>query len=114
MHELGPDGRVLYITAKSGARLPFRVISGHGGSSLQCPLCPRKRTFCDPVPMSASLIGRLGSSTFRPSAAAVSMSLTGSCFSSESALGPLYGVFLVKKFMQSGTSFFIRQFLCSI
>jgi len=26
----------------------------------------------------------------------------------------LYGVFLVKKFMQSGTSFFIRQFLCSI
>jgi len=33
--------------------------------------------------MSASLIGRLGSSTFRLSAAAVSMSLTGSCFSSE-------------------------------
>jgi hypothetical protein len=64
--------------------------------------------------MSASLIGRLGSSTFRPSAAAVSMSLTGSCFSSESAPGPLYGVLLVKKFMQSGTSFFIRQFLCSI
>src|SRR5260370_38534762 len=31
---------------------------------------------------SASLIGRLGSSTFRLSAAAVSMSLTGSCFSS--------------------------------
>jgi hypothetical protein len=40
--------------------------------------------------MSASLIGRLGSSTFRPSAAAVSMSLTGSCFSSESALGPFH------------------------
>ena len=36
-------------------------------------------------PMSASLIGRLRSSTFRLSAAAVSMSLTGSCFSSESA-----------------------------
>jgi hypothetical protein len=34
--------------------------------------------------------------------------------SSESAPRPLYGVFLVKKFMQSGTSFFIRQFLCSI
>ena len=30
--------------------------------------------------MSASLIGRLGSSTFRLSTAAVSMSLTGSCF----------------------------------
>ena len=40
--------------------------------------------------MSASLTGRLGSSTFRLSAAAVSMSLTGSCFSSESALGPFH------------------------
>ena len=40
--------------------------------------------------MSASLIGRLGSSTFRLSAAAVSMSLTGSCFSSESAPGPFH------------------------
>src|ERR1700683_4591425 len=35
--------------------------------------------------MSASLIGHLGSSTFRLSAAAVSMSLAGSRFSSESA-----------------------------
>ena len=33
----------------------------------------------------ASLIGRSGSSTFRLSTTAVSMSLTGSCFSSESA-----------------------------
>jgi hypothetical protein len=39
--------------------------------------------------MSASLIGRPGSSTFRPSTTAVSMSLTGSCFSSESALRAL-------------------------
>ncbi len=38
--------------------------------------------------MSASLIGRLGSSTFRLSATAVSMSLTGSRFSSESHQGP--------------------------
>ena len=38
--------------------------------------------------MSASLIGRLGSSAFRLSTTAVSMSLTGSRFSSESALGP--------------------------
>src|SRR5262249_5780366 len=37
--------------------------------------------------MSASLIGRLRSSTFRLSATAVSMSLTGSRFSSESAPG---------------------------
>src|SRR5271167_4022495 len=37
---------------------------------------------------SASLIGRLGSSTFRLSTTAMSMSLTGSRFSSESARGP--------------------------
>ena len=41
-------------------------------------------------PMSASLIGRLGSSAFRLSTAAVSMSLTGSCFSSESAPRPFH------------------------
>src|ERR1700704_7055253 len=35
--------------------------------------------------MSASLIGHLGSSAFRLSATAVSMSFAGSCFSSESA-----------------------------
>src|SRR4029453_10522141 len=40
--------------------------------------------------MSASLIGRLRSSTFRLSAAAMSMSLTGSRFSSESAPGPFH------------------------
>ena len=51
-------------------------------------LAPRQKIGL--LPMSASLIGRLGSSTFRPSAAAVSMSLTGSCFSSESAPGPFH------------------------
>jgi hypothetical protein len=35
-----------------------------------------------------------GSSAFRPSTTTVSMSLAGSCFSSESSPGPLYGVFL--------------------
>ena len=40
--------------------------------------------------MSASLIGHSRSSAFRPSAAAVSMSLTGSCFSSESAPRPFH------------------------
>ena len=43
---------------------------------------------------SASLIGRLGSSAFRVATTAVSMSLAGSCFSTESAHGPLYGAFL--------------------
>src|SRR5664280_921058 len=43
--------------------------------------------------MFASLIGRLGSSTFRLSTTAVSMSLTGSCFSSESTPRPFhYGI----------------------
>ena len=40
--------------------------------------------------MSASLIGRSGSSAFRLSTTAVSMSLTGSRFSSESAPGPFH------------------------
>jgi len=40
--------------------------------------------------LSASLIGRLGSSTFRLSTTTVSMSLTGSCFSSESAPRPFH------------------------
>ena len=40
--------------------------------------------------MSASLIGHSGSSTFRLSPSAVSMSVAGSCFSSESALGPFH------------------------
>jgi hypothetical protein len=59
---------------------------------------------------SASLIGRLGSSAFRPSTAAASMSLAGSCFSTESAHGPLYGAFLVKKFKQGSASFSITLF----
>src|SRR5664280_66407 len=60
--------------------------------------------------MSASLIGHLRSSTFRLSTTAVSMSLTGSRFSSESAPRPLYGAFLVKKFKQGSPSFFFVSF----
>jgi hypothetical protein len=41
-------------------------------------------------PMSASLIGRLGSSAFRLPTTTVSMSLAGSCFSSESAPRPFH------------------------
>ena len=40
--------------------------------------------------MSASLIGRLGSSTFRLSTVTVSGSLAGACFSPESARGPFH------------------------
>src|ERR1700737_1641119 len=63
--------------------------------------------------MSACLIGHLGSSTFRLSTTTqVSMSLAGSCFSSESALGPLYGVFLygvffVKEFARAAKLSFV-------
>src|SRR6267154_1623145 len=46
------------------------------------------RTWRDVRPESASLIGRSRSSTFRLSTTAVSMSLAGSCFSTESAPGP--------------------------
>jgi len=46
------------------------------------------QTFREPEWMSASLIGRLGSSTFRLSITAVLMCPTGSRFSSESAPGP--------------------------
>jgi hypothetical protein len=57
--------------------------------------------------MSASLIGPLGSSTFRLSTNAVSMSLAGSCFSSESAPGPLYGVFFVKELARAAKLSFV-------
>src|SRR5215813_2958394 len=49
-----------------------------------------KRTSRGRALMSASLIGRLGSSAFRFSITAVSMSLAGSCFSTDSALGPFH------------------------
>ena len=49
-----------------------------------------KRTSQTRSSMSASLIGRLGSSAFRPLTVAVSMSLAGSCFSTESAHRPFH------------------------
>jgi hypothetical protein len=51
------------------------------GTNAKCRPCPE---------MSASLIGRLGSSAFRLSTTTVSMSLAGPCFSSESAPGPFH------------------------
>ena len=57
-----------------------------------------KRHFAAPNNNVASLIGHSGSSAFRLSTTIVSMSLTGSCFSSESAPRPLYGAFVVKRF----------------
>jgi len=56
----------------------------HIGRATICMACAGAK------PMSASLIGRLGSSTFRLSTIAVLMSLTGSCFSSESAPRPFH------------------------
>src|SRR6187402_1248472 len=48
------------------------------------------RQFCGTQRESASLIGHLGSSAFRLSTTAVSMSLAGSRFSSESAPRPFH------------------------
>jgi len=51
------------------------------------------RHFTVSLNLVASLIGRFGSSAFRLSTSAVSMSLAGSCFSSDSAPGPFhYGI----------------------
>src|SRR5271157_4762420 len=44
---------------------PLWVLSGHGGSNLRCLLYPQQRTLIGGSGMSASLIGRLGSSVFR-------------------------------------------------
>ena len=66
------------------------------------------RHFAASLNLVASLIGRFGSSAFRLSTSAVSMSLAGSCFSSDSAPGPLYGAFFVKKFKDGGASFFFH------
>src|SRR5271154_4825515 len=51
-------------------------------------VCGPQRHFAAPNNHVASLIGHSGSSAFRPSTTIVSMSLTGSCFSSESAPRP--------------------------
>src|SRR6201990_2649153 len=50
----------------------------------------QKRLFERASATSASLIGHSGSSTFRLSTTTTSMSLTGSCFSSESAPRPFH------------------------
>src|SRR5258705_2460263 len=52
--------------------------------------CGTFRTWRDVRLESASLIGRSRSSTFRLSTTAVSMSLAGSCFSTESAPRPFH------------------------
>src|SRR5258705_1664441 len=62
----------------------------------------------------SSLIGRLRPSAFRLSTTTLSMSLAGSCFSSESAPSPLYGAFFVKEFARAANllsfvSFFVRS-----
>src|ERR1700686_4299340 len=54
------------------------------------PLMALRCIRCAAKGLVASLIGRLGSSVFRLSIVAVSMSLTGSCFSSESAPRPFH------------------------
>ena len=113
-------GCVLHVAERicSSRRGPPCLTALNASAALKNLVPTAARTSIEPAPlgpfaMSASLIGRLRSSTFRLSATAVSMSLTGSRFSSESAPGPLYGASFVKKF-GSATHVFLRQFLCSI
>ena len=76
--------------------------------SIKATMSPsgRSRHFERAQTTSGSLIGRLGSSAFTLSITTVSMSLTGSCFSSESAPRALvWGFFSQEVFMQSSTSF---------
>ena len=89
-----------WLSGLNGDRSRLGNLRGERSSTLGLPLASvplagysttaELRSNALKIAMSASLIGRLGSSTFRLSAAAVSMSLTGSCFSSESALGPFH------------------------
>src|SRR6476469_4963228 len=57
--------------------------------ALMSPRGQTRKSDCT-IAMSASLIGRLGSSAFRPSTTTVATSLAGSCFSSESAPRPFH------------------------
>ncbi len=66
---------------RSWARCFVAVHESGCGTNAKCRAGPE---------MSASLIGRLGSSAFRLSTTTVSMSLAGPCFSSESAPGPFH------------------------
>jgi hypothetical protein len=91
------DQRLPLQASLIGSRLMatcgLRVNRSVSATRASRPLYPQKQTLGDTSSMSASLIGRLGSSTFRLSTTAVLMSLTGSRFSSESAPGPFhYGI----------------------
>src|SRR6266403_5455230 len=89
-----PSARSSNMRARSNRSLALGI--GHLTAGVQLPK------------IYASLIGRLGSSAFRLSTTiAVSMSLTGSCFSSESAPRPLYGVFFVKELARAAKLSFV-------
>src|SRR3974390_784555 len=83
--------------AEQSITRPYRQIDDRSKRTceLTSSIVPRGTSFHRWVELgfSPSLIGRLGSSTFRLSTSAVSMSLTGSRFSSDSALRPFqYGI----------------------
>ena len=80
------QGEINLNAAQSKPAWPARVVPPKGAPNILLVMTDDVG-FAAP---STSLIGRLGSSTFRLSAAAVSMSLTGSCFSSESAPRPFH------------------------
>ena len=69
---------------------PLMAQSGHHAAKFQSLLLGVKRTSEECAAMSASLIGRFGSSAIRLLHRYRAMSLTGSCFSPESAPGPFH------------------------
>jgi uncharacterized protein (DUF1810 family) len=76
-------------TLGSRLRHDVRLMASHKGkSALEILGSPDDLKFRSCLTLFASLIGRSGSSAFRLSTTTVSMSLAGSCFSSESAPRP--------------------------
>src|SRR5664280_1133036 len=87
-HGLLPNSK---STVGSDARRVVPLFDGFVNAPDDPAACPHESHLIGAAcSMSASLIGRSGSSAFRLSTTAMSMSLTGSCFSSESAPGPFH------------------------
>ena len=87
---VGIRGSILFGKSPDPCRDSFYLFN-----PLSKEVCLRRTLIghCQSRAMSASLIGRLGSSAFRVPTTAVSISLTGSRFSSESAPRPFhYGI----------------------
>ena len=77
-------------SSRTGSPLPLRPKGARMEGYVEVVLLAQNAKCRPSRATSASLIGRLRSSAFRPSTSTVSMSLAGPCFSSESAPGPFH------------------------